>query len=98
MVDCGIVRALSERLAYPMHDEERGALFETLVLNEIRAYLDYKNVHFPLYFFRTYSGVEVDVLFETFDGYVAIESKSSTRWERKYNRGLHTVAKEARRE
>ena len=94
MVDCGIVRALSERLVYPIHDEERGPLFETLVINEIRAYLDYMNLHFPLYFFRTYSGLEVDVLFETLDGFVAIETKSSTRWERKFNRGLHTVAKE----
>lgn len=90
MVDCVIVRPLSDRLAYPMHDEERGTLFETLVLNEIRAYLNYKNV--PLYFFRTYSGVEVDGLFKSVNGYVAIESKSSTRWERKYNRGLHTVS------
>ncbi len=94
MVDCGIVRALSERLAYPMHDEERGGLFETLVINEIRAYLDYMNLHFPLYFFRSYSGVEVDVLFETLDGFVAIETKSSTRWERKFNRGLHTITQE----
>lgn len=94
LFDCGIIRALANRLPYPIMDEERGGLFETLVVNEIRAFLAYKNLHFPLHFYRTYSGVEVDVLFETLNGYVAIESKSSARWERKYNRGLHTVARE----
>lgn len=94
LFDCGIVRALSDRLPYPITDEERGGLFETLIVNEIRAYMAYMNLHFPLYFFRTYSGVEVDVLFESFDAFIAIESKSATRWERKYNRGLHTVARE----
>lgn len=94
LFDCGIVRALSDRLPYPVSDEERGSLFETLIVNEIRAYMEYMNLYLPLYFYRTYSGVEVDILFESFNGYVAIESKSSTRWERKYNRGLHTVASE----
>ncbi len=37
--DCGVVRALSERLPYPLLPEERGNLLETLILNEIRAYI-----------------------------------------------------------
>lgn len=94
LFDCGVARALAARLPYPMGDEERGALFETLIVNEIRAFMDYTKRYFPLYFYRTYGGVEVDVLFETINGYVAIESKSSTRWERKFNRGLHYVASE----
>lgn len=94
MFDCGVVRALSERLIYPITNEERGPLFETLIVNEIRAYLAYSNLHFPLYYFRTYNGVEVDILFESLNGYVAIEIKSSTRWERNFNRGLHTVARD----
>ena len=93
-VDCGIVRALSNRIAYPIFAEERGSLFETLIVNEIRAFLSYTNRHFPIFFYRSYVGIEVDILIETLNGHIAIETKSSARWERRYNRGLNTIAKE----
>ena len=90
--DAGVARALSGRLAYPPTSEEMGPLAETFVLNEVRAWLGYSRTDYRLHFWRSYDGVEVDVLCETVEGFVAIEIKASSRWERRFNRGLHRVA------
>ncbi len=90
--DAGVARALSGRLAYPPSSEEMGPLAETFVLNEVRAWLGYSRTDYRLYFWRSYDGVEVDVLCETVEGFVAIEIKASSRWERRFSRGLHRVA------
>ena len=89
--DCGVARALTGRLAYPPTSEELGPLAETFVLNELRAYLGYSSRNYKLCFWRSYDGVEVDVLCETVEGFVAIEIKASSRWDKRFNRGLHRV-------
>ena len=89
--DCGVVRALSGRLPYPPVAEEMGPLAETFILNELRAYLSYSGRHYPLYFWRNYDGTEVDALCETVEGFVAIEIKASSRWDKRFNRGLHRI-------
>ena len=91
LFDCGVARALAGRLAYPVGDEERGALLETLILGEMRACLAYSGLRYPLHFWRDHHGAEVDILLETATGHVAIEIKASTRWERRFNRGLRKV-------
>ena len=40
---------------------------------------------------RNYDGTEVDVLCETAEGFVAIEVKASSRWDKRFSRGLHRV-------
>ncbi len=92
--DPGVARALTGRQAYPPTSEEQGPLLETLVLHELRAFLSYTGRAYPLYFWRTYDGAEVDLLFETTDGFVAIEIKSTTRWEKRFNRGLRRLRNE----
>ncbi|MGR3179002.1 MAG: ATP-binding protein [Candidatus Anammoxibacter sp.] len=92
--DSGVVRALSGRIAYPPLQEELGAMFETFILNELRAYLHYNELDYPLYYWRSHGGVEVDVFLETSNGYLAIELKSSLIWERKFNRGLYRMREE----
>ena len=87
----GVVRALSARLPYPPTLEERGPLVETLILNEIRAFLGYTGRHYRPHYWRSYDDAEVDVLCETAAGFVAIEIKAATRWDRRFNRGLHRV-------
>ena len=91
LFDCGVARALSERLPYPVGDEERGSLLETLILGEMRAHLAYTGLRYPLHFWRNHNGTEVDVIAETVAGYTAVEIKASQRWERRFNRGLHLV-------
>ena len=94
LFDCGVARALTGRLAYPPTPEEQGPLLETLILHELRAYLSYTGRHYALHFWRNYDGTEVDVLCETARGFVAIEIKAATRWQKRFNRGLHRVREE----
>lgn len=94
--DTGVSRALCGRLPYPPTAEELGALLETLLLNEIRAYLAYHGLRYRPFYWRTYDGTEVDLLCETSDGYVAVEMKSVTRWQSRYGRGLLRLHSELR--
>jgi len=87
LFDSGVVRALSGRLPYPASPEERGGLLETLVHNELSAYLEYSGLGYPLFFWRTPDGVEVDFLCETASGYTAIEVKAATGWRSAASRG-----------
>ena len=89
--DCGVVRALTGRAAFEPSPEELGVLLETLVFNELRAYLAYRGLDYPMSYFRNYYGTEVDFLIETPAGYMAIEVKSATRWNRKFNSGFRSV-------
>ena len=89
--DTGVVRALSGRLPYPPTSEEEGPLAETFLLNELRAYLAYSALDYRLHFWRTHDGAEVDVLCEASNGFVAIEIKSATHWDRRFNRGLRRL-------
>jgi len=86
LFDSGVARALSGRLPYPVTTEERGGLLETLVHNELCAYLEYSGLAYPLFFWRTPDGVEVDFLCETAAGYAAIEVKAATAWRRNWGR------------
>ncbi len=92
--DAGIARALSGRLPYPAAPEEHGALLETFILNELRAYMEYSGKHYPLFFWSSPNRVEVDIFFETDKGYVAIECKASNRWESRFSKGLHRIQEE----
>ena len=94
LFDSGVARALSGRIAYPPTQEERGPLLETLLFNEIRAYLSYTKRRYPIHFWRSYNGVEVDFLCETREGIVAAEFKASIRWDKRFNKGLHRMQSE----
>ena len=94
LFDCGVARALSGRIAYPPLQEELGSLMETMLVGEIRAYVAYAKLRYPLHYWRTHDGTEVDLLCETRDGFVAVEMKASKRWDRRYNRGLSRIREE----
>lgn len=89
--DSGVARALSGRLAYPPTPEELGALFETWLLHELRAFLSYAGLSYPLSYFRTQNGVEVDVVFETRRGHMALEFKSSREWRSSWGSGFRRL-------
>ncbi|MFW6152106.1 MAG: ATP-binding protein [Verrucomicrobiota bacterium] len=94
LFDSGVARALSGRLPYPPSPEEEGVLLETFLLNEIRAYLEYSKTYYPVHYWRSYTGMEVDVFCETKNGFTAIEIKSSKRWDKTFNKGLNAVRRE----
>lgn len=92
--DAGVARALTGRLAYPPTPEEMGALFETWLLHELRAFLSYAGLSYPLAYFKTHDDVEVDVLVETKNGFLALEFKTSPRWRPAWGRGFHRLSEE----
>jgi predicted AAA+ superfamily ATPase len=94
--DSGIARTLSGRLSYPVTPEEKGPLVETWILHEIRAYLSYRELDYPIFYWSTPDQVEVDVLLETVDSYFALEIKSTSYWEKSFNRGLLRLKGEIR--
>lgn len=94
LFDTGVARALSGRLPYPPTREELGPLLETLIVNEIRAFIGYRDLHYRLYFWRSHDGAEVDVLCETKSGFAAIEVKAADAWQRRFGRGLIRVREE----
>jgi predicted AAA+ superfamily ATPase len=92
--DAGVARSLSGRLPYAPTKEEMGAVFETYLLHELRAFLSYTERAYPLYFFRTFDDVEVDLLFESANGMIAIELKAARAWRSEFNKGFRRIASE----
>ena len=78
MTDVGLAASLigirdpSQVQAHPL----RGALFETLVVNELLKNRMNAGLHEPLYFWRDNIGTEVDVILERAGAIAAIEIKS----------------------
>ena len=89
--DCGVVRALRNELGESL-GEQAGYLLETLLLNEIRAYSSYRNLNLQIHYWGTPSGTEVDFIICKGRKKVAVEVKSSRRWDKKFNKGLHSCA------
>lgn len=86
--DPGVARTLTRRLSYPPTPEEFGTLFETHLLHELRAYLSYSELNYPISYFRTHDDVEADVVLETQKGFVALEFKASDDWRNSFNAGF----------
>lgn len=76
--DCGVVRALQNRLIDPPTPQERGFLFETFFYNELKRMRDYHEKPYELSFWREGKN-EIDILVTGPRGPVmAFECKTST--------------------
>jgi predicted AAA+ superfamily ATPase len=91
LFDSGVARQLAGVGHLHIHPEERGFLLETYLLHELRAYLHYNDLDYPVAYWRTHAGVEVDFVVETPDGLVAIEVKSGSRWDSRFSAGLRAL-------
>jgi predicted AAA+ superfamily ATPase len=89
--DPGVVRTLAGRLRQPLHESERGALLETYVLGELRAWLNVAGAGGQLAYWRTPSGSEVDFVWSRGERAVGIEVKASARWRSGDSRALHEM-------
>lgn len=89
--DCGVVRAIRGELGESPGDG-LGYLIETFVLNELRAYSSYAAKNLSINYWGTPSGTEVDFIVSIGKSKLAIEVKSSRRWDSKFNKGLHSAA------
>jgi predicted AAA+ superfamily ATPase len=88
--DPGVVRGLSGLLRKPMTSIEQGHLFETLIINEVRAWMSRENTGGELGYWATPSHSEIDLIYRsaTQDEIVGVEIKSSERWRSEYSRTL----------
>ncbi|MGD9321154.1 MAG: DUF4143 domain-containing protein [Desulfobacteraceae bacterium] len=92
--DPGIVRAM-KRTSGVVAPEERGALFEGMVAQLLRAYKDYRGIFEDMYYWApaTRSETEVDFLLARGRGeFVAVEVKSGKTFTEGWCKGLRAVA------
>lgn len=92
-VDAGIVRAAKKTLGEPV-PEERGALFEGLMAQLLRAYRDYRAAFDEMYYWAPAESAEteVDFLLKRDDEFLAIEVKSGANFSETWCRGLRAVS------
>jgi predicted AAA+ superfamily ATPase len=86
-MDMGLLRHGTHQFGAP-----DGALFETMVVAELRKWSSAAGVDAELFFYRTRSGLEVDLLLETPSGVIGLEIKHRPTAVRSDARGLLAVA------
>ncbi len=91
-VDPGLARQVQRRRG-PLHAEERGALLEGFVLGLLRAYRETSDLYDRISYWAPSQAqnVEVDFLLERQSEYVAIEVKSTTRYDTTLLKGLRGI-------
>jgi len=91
--DPGLIRAMKRSRGTPT-PEERGALFEGLVAQMIRAYRDYRGLCDDFFYWSPPhgGGMEVDFLLRRGDEFLAVEVKSGRRFDESWCRGLRAVS------
>ena len=98
--DTGIRNILIDNMKY-LHDRnDAGALWENFIIAERRKYLLYNQKNVNCYFWRTFSGTEIDYVEEIIDEYYAYEIKSGkakTRipisWSGEYGSNFQIISK-----
>lgn len=86
LFDVGVAGALTQRRIPLPKGEQFGRAFEHFILMELVAYRSYKELGYPINFWRTKSGLEVDFVLS--GGEVAVEVKGDTRISK---RDLHAL-------
>lgn len=86
--DTGVLNAAIGAFDQPPPSDWDGILLEHLLLHEIRAHLDYRNVKGSLGYWATHDGTEVDFVWWHGQKLVAIEVKSSKKFRNDHTAGL----------
>ncbi len=91
LFDTGVQRAL-QGLSRDMPERaDRGHLFESWLVHEVRAAIAYAGVGGQLYYWRTPSGTEVDLIWQRGRRAIAFEFKSHASWRAQDSKGLDTL-------
>ncbi len=92
--DAGLVRAFKRDLG-PVHEEERGALFEGWVAQTLRAMNDYVGLFDDWWYWSSHGSagtIEVDFLLRQGKRLVAVEAKAGRRFKPEMLKGLQAIA------
>ncbi|MDR1975041.1 MAG: AAA family ATPase [Bacteroidales bacterium] len=90
--DVGITNYLLNRKNLQPGSTDFGQAFEQFVILEIMAYLNYTNNENKMSYWRTSTGIEVDIILG--DAKVAIEVKSSSEVQPRHIKGVNLFAEE----
>ena len=90
--DVGVVNHLLHRKGLVRGTPQYGHAFEHLVVQELIAYMSYTHQEEKLFYWRTYTGIEVDIVIG--DARVAIEIKSVEEVLNKHLKGLKAFGEE----
>ena len=86
LFDVGVAGIITNRSLSEEKGEQFGKAFEHFIFSELVAYQGYRDLDFPIHFWRTKSGLETD--FVLGDAEVAIEVKGARRVDKKDLHGL----------
>jgi len=89
LFDAGVVRALSGMRLIQEGTDEFGRAFEHFLIEEIRAWMAYTEQFPPLAYWRTSTGLEVDLIIG--DLQLAIEFKASRKVDERDTKGLRAL-------
>lgn len=92
LFDVGVAGYLAKRGTVEPGSREWGRAFEHFILMELRAHSAYSELFYPIAYWRTSSGFEVD--FVLADGQVAVEVKSASSITYRDLKGLRAFAEE----
>ena len=76
-----------------MRGEHSGQIYETMVVGEIVKWIKTVQTNAEIYFYRTRSGMELDILLRTEAGIIGIEIKSRKTYAQSDLRAMKDVAK-----
>lgn len=94
LFDTGLVNALLRRKSLSLGTNEFGDIFEQYVILEVKAYNSYKRKKSNLYYWRTHSQYEVDLIVEGEDKIFCIEVKSKSKISTKDKKGILAFSEE----
>jgi uncharacterized protein len=89
--DTGVLRGIQKLLREKITPDQRGILFETWLLNELIAHRDYANTGGEFFYWRTSSGIEINIIWQRAKTIVAIEVKSTSHWKSDYEAGFRSL-------
>jgi predicted AAA+ superfamily ATPase len=92
LFDVGVAGALTQRQIPEARGEQFDRAIEHFIFMELHAHRSYSELHYPIRFWRTKSGMEVD--FVLGDADVAVEVKGSSRVSNKELKALAAFAEE----
>lgn len=97
--DPGVARAAVGMTRQPIDSVWKGTALETLILHELRTFSEISNLHFPISFYRTASGTEIDFILELRRRttsqkakVICIEIKAAKRWDKKWEGPMRSLA------
>jgi uncharacterized protein len=94
LFDVGVVNELTHQGQIQSGSSAFGKAFEQFIWQELRAHASYTGLHYPIAYWRTSSGFEVDFILA--EGLIAIEVKSSTNPTADHLKGLRAFKEEFR--